>query len=275
MRAEVKIGIIIGLVVFGGGLVFFLSQGKKAGKDVVDNVPLNKPATTADTKDKPGGAAQLPGARHTPSKPAGTDRTQATANRPGTEPGTAPKTTPTTPPKVTPAPGTPGSTRPAGTPATGTLPPRTDRSADSTPRPLTGEPWPTPTPASRPLSVPPAAGPTTQPAEPLPGPSHGAPGVAVPPSPATEPPPPAATPTFPPDRTTPTTAAKKHTVAKGETLSVIAEQYYGDKNLWPKIKAANPAIDPDRLLVGQVLVIPANEELVVARETLRCLAARN
>ena len=149
MRAEVKIGIIIGLVVFGGGLVFFLSQNKKAGKDVVDNVPLNKPATTADTKDKPGGAAQLPGARHTPSKPPGTDRTPATANRPGTEPGTAPKTTPTTPPKVTPAPGTPGSTRPAGTPATGTLPPRTDKPGESTPRPLTGEPWPAPTPASR------------------------------------------------------------------------------------------------------------------------------
>jgi nucleoid-associated protein YgaU len=52
--------------------------------------------------------------------------------------------------------------------------------------------------------------------------------------------------------------AQYHTVAKGDTLSKIAEQYYGDKMLYPKIFEANRNIlkDPNKIQVGQKLRIP-------------------
>lgn len=40
---------------------------------------------------------------------------------------------------------------------------------------------------------------------------------------------------------------------------VIAEHYYGDGNLWKKIKEANPSVDENRLFEGQSLVIPPKE----------------
>jgi nucleoid-associated protein YgaU len=47
-------------------------------------------------------------------------------------------------------------------------------------------------------------------------------------------------------------------VKKGETLWKIAEQYYGDGALYPKIFEANRDIlkDPDRINIGQKLRIP-------------------
>lgn len=49
-----------------------------------------------------------------------------------------------------------------------------------------------------------------------------------------------------------------HEVRKGDTLSKIAEQYYGDKMLFPRIFEANRDIlkDPDRIRPGQRLRIP-------------------
>jgi len=47
-----------------------------------------------------------------------------------------------------------------------------------------------------------------------------------------------------------------HVVAKGETLWSISEYYFGDGSQCKKIAAANPKLDPNRLRVGQVIVIP-------------------
>jgi nucleoid-associated protein YgaU len=49
-----------------------------------------------------------------------------------------------------------------------------------------------------------------------------------------------------------------HTVAKGETLSKIAKQYYGSANKYMKIFEANRPMlaDPDKIYPGQVLRIP-------------------
>jgi nucleoid-associated protein YgaU len=55
-------------------------------------------------------------------------------------------------------------------------------------------------------------------------------------------------------------AEREHTVAAGESLSVIAKNYYGSANDWPRIYQANKAIigdNPDRIRVGQKLKIPA------------------
>ncbi|MHC4122050.1 MAG: LysM peptidoglycan-binding domain-containing protein [Planctomycetota bacterium] len=48
-----------------------------------------------------------------------------------------------------------------------------------------------------------------------------------------------------------------HIVNKGETLSMIAERYYGSITKWRKIHNANPHIkDPNKLLPGKILKIP-------------------
>jgi len=52
--------------------------------------------------------------------------------------------------------------------------------------------------------------------------------------------------------------AQYHVVQKGDTLSKIAEEYYGDKMLYPQIFEANQDIltDPDKIRPGQRLLIP-------------------
>jgi nucleoid-associated protein YgaU len=51
--------------------------------------------------------------------------------------------------------------------------------------------------------------------------------------------------------------AQTYTVAGGDTLSAIAERFYGDANLYPKIAEANGIANPDLINVGQELTIPA------------------
>jgi nucleoid-associated protein YgaU len=52
--------------------------------------------------------------------------------------------------------------------------------------------------------------------------------------------------------------AQYHEVQKGDTLSKIAEKYYGDASLYPTIFEANRDIlnDPNVIKVGQKLRIP-------------------
>lgn len=53
-------------------------------------------------------------------------------------------------------------------------------------------------------------------------------------------------------------ATQWHEVAAGETLSKIAEKYYGDASLYPQIFEANrdQLDDPNQIKVGQKLRIP-------------------
>ena len=53
-------------------------------------------------------------------------------------------------------------------------------------------------------------------------------------------------------------ATQSHEVKKGDTLWKIAEHYYGDGSLYPKIFEANRDIlkDPNLIKVGQKLRIP-------------------
>ena len=54
-------------------------------------------------------------------------------------------------------------------------------------------------------------------------------------------------------------AAQSYTVAKGDTLSKIAKQFYGNANRWHEIFDANrdQISNPDLIRPGQVLKIPA------------------
>jgi nucleoid-associated protein YgaU len=53
-------------------------------------------------------------------------------------------------------------------------------------------------------------------------------------------------------------ATQWHEVKRGATLSKIAEQYYGDSSLYPKIFEANRDIldNPNLIKIGQKLRIP-------------------
>jgi nucleoid-associated protein YgaU len=53
-------------------------------------------------------------------------------------------------------------------------------------------------------------------------------------------------------------ATQWYEVQKGDTLSKIAKQLYGDAALYPRIYAANrdAVTDPNRIEVGQKLRIP-------------------
>jgi hypothetical protein len=46
--------------------------------------------------------------------------------------------------------------------------------------------------------------------------------------------------------------AKTHIVVKGETLSALAQRYYGEPRLHPVLAAANRISDPDKTQPGQV-----------------------
>lgn len=52
-----------------------------------------------------------------------------------------------------------------------------------------------------------------------------------------------------------------YTVRPGDTLSSISNNLYGSPNFWSKIAQANPNVNPNRLRVGQVLVIPPESEV--------------
>ncbi len=57
-----------------------------------------------------------------------------------------------------------------------------------------------------------------------------------------------------------TTEDSTHTVAEGESLWGIAEQYYGDGYSWTRIAEANDLDNANTIEVGQVLEIPEVQE---------------
>jgi nucleoid-associated protein YgaU len=58
--------------------------------------------------------------------------------------------------------------------------------------------------------------------------------------------------------TNPQPPARYYTVVKGDTLSKIAKQHYGDAGKYPQIFEANKPLlkDPDKIYPGQLLRIP-------------------
>ena len=68
-----------------------------------------------------------------------------------------------------------------------------------------------------------------------------------------------------------------YTVQSGDTLSAIAQRFYGDANRWPDIHNANRSVignDPDRIFPGQVLSIPGVTYTVQSGDTLSAIAQR-
>ncbi len=59
--------------------------------------------------------------------------------------------------------------------------------------------------------------------------------------------------------------SRTHTVGKGETLSSISEKYFGKDKYWIAIAKMNPAINPNRLRLGQTIQMP-DPDLIAAAE---------
>lgn len=57
-------------------------------------------------------------------------------------------------------------------------------------------------------------------------------------------------------------AAATYTVVKGDTLSAICREWYGDAALWPRLAAYNELENPHLIHPGQVLQMPTLEELM-------------
>lgn len=258
MRTEVKIGIVVGLIIVAGAVFFFVQQGRPSGRNVTDVLPVDAPAERATGTP----------ARATPPRPtvplAGTGEPRPAlplAQRPtGLGTPTASPTTgsPSIPPAARPL--TTGTStyapvRRAGPEVTAAAPTTQLAPSADLPPLVTASPPATSTPPSGSPISPPLR--TARPESESPRPA--APGVALPPRGET----PSATliPPPPPTRGTPppATGGRTHTIAESDSLWAIAMKYYDDGSLWPRIKAANPGLDENRLLVGQTIVIPPKE----------------
>jgi hypothetical protein len=56
-----------------------------------------------------------------------------------------------------------------------------------------------------------------------------------------------------------------HTVQRGETLSSIAEKYYGNRYDWVRLKEYNPQIEnPDKIPIGEIVFVPDPKNRVAA-----------
>lgn len=64
----------------------------------------------------------------------------------------------------------------------------------------------------------------------------------------------------------PVVADLEHRVGPGETMAIISKWYTGKPTNWSAIKAANPGINPNRLKLGQTIIIPG--DMVVRREPI-------
>lgn len=60
---------------------------------------------------------------------------------------------------------------------------------------------------------------------------------------------------------TPQTGIQSHVVKKGDSMSAITRQYYGDTSLLDKLCKYNNIADPDKIIQGQVIKIPPKEVL--------------
>lgn len=66
-----------------------------------------------------------------------------------------------------------------------------------------------------------------------------------------------------------TTIPRTYSVQAGDTFASIAEAIYGDERAWFDIAQANPSVDPKRLQVGQVIVLPNRDGTAPTPEEVR------
>jgi LysM repeat protein len=68
-------------------------------------------------------------------------------------------------------------------------------------------------------------------------------------------------------------AMTKYVVKEGDTLAGISEEWFGRLGQWALIVAVNPGMEPERLSIGQVLLLPPKDSLVRSRKPVAPAAA--
>ena len=63
-------------------------------------------------------------------------------------------------------------------------------------------------------------------------------------------------PTVAPEPLPPVPQQRTYTIRRGDTLWSIANREYGNGQRWRDIAQANPSIDPQRLAIGQEILLP-------------------
>ena len=63
-------------------------------------------------------------------------------------------------------------------------------------------------------------------------------------------------------------AGSEYTIRENDSLSKISEQVYGTQELWSGIARVNNTANPNRILVGDKLQLPAREELEQASSVI-------
>lgn len=276
MRADVKLGIVVGIVVvsIAGGYFAFRGKPEKpiqiaAAPDMPSDRAASKAATPAgtDRASKPsttpnrtpsrsastprnGGAGRSPAAPNTQPL-ASSDGATAPASTPPMVPGAARSSSPAPSERVADAKrDTPAGEAPVTVPQTGSEPPMTMPLAGSTNAKLSPS---APAPAanvttladtSKPASNTPAGGMSaTEPQRPTPVPL-----TARAPAPAEA---------GKANAADTDAAVDTHRAQAGDTMTSLAERYYGDPALAGFLASSNPQLqEPTRLQPGQIVKIP-------------------
>ncbi len=291
MTTGMKVTIVVAAIFVFGGVYWVMNVPSKK-----TDIPLEKKQTEPVAPSKPNrntrGASPASDTNRAPTTHSGTGQPSGATHTPPVTPRTEPpksesdstkptkpdpaqidlpkRTEPQLPPLNTPHSGeaTGGAAPPTSHPAE---PPKTPTSSDSggggaTPRtPVNGGTEPLTNPSPGTVNPPTSGGglnsnpPRTEPGSggtPITPPGSG--GTPMPKPTTVEPT------NTPPPRTTPTgrPSARNYVIAAGDTLSEIALREYGDKKYWPKIKAANPTIDPNKVSVGTQISLPPKEEVL-------------
>ncbi len=277
MRAEVKVGLVVALVVFAGGAIWWFSRGN----DQQGSVPFNKSevershGTTrlaqdavpqAVTPKRPARSPALGG----PKRPVGqpVKRTALTTPKPavGEKPAAVGGRRPLAGVPKT------GSARPAagptGTPATAG---RGEIAGGASPAGRGAKPSAAVQPGAKTSAArksgptlggsPPVARVGDRPASEVPKAKPSLGGTPV----KSDSKPPTLAPPKRRDQSSPARPAfgattRSYTIVAGDTLIDIAREEYGDEKLWPAIKAANPGLDERRLRIGMKIKLPGKAE---------------
>lgn len=273
MRPEIKAAIVVGAVIFAGGIIWAINSGRSAKQT---DIPMD--VSPADLKkkdvalagDKRGTVPELKKPNGL-AAPGGSRTTGAGGAKPANEPRIEPRPAPTsaTPPHD-------GSRRPAEV----VIPGGASLNASESRLPVT-QPGARLEPGTRPSEPATPAGPSREgPGETVLTPGRGGSDrpVSTPPKPesaaatprndpplprtetpvkrdtATTAPPGGAAPLGKLDK--PGEAGTTHTIAAGDTLAAIARQKLGRESRWTEIAALNPGIDPLHLREGQKIKLP-------------------
>ncbi len=247
MRAEVKIGLIVGAVAIAGAAIWWFS----GNENELDNLSIDKTTMDATAAGKTTLAGDETPARSGARRPGQASATPRPTRRTGASPRPGRTASKLEQPPATARPKPGSSVKPTLPAARVAQPASPTTSADQQTTPESAK-----TSEERPAgrSGPPGTAaasdrPADTPPTPTVGPPRrretGAPETTSTPRPANLPRP---------------SAMKTYTIQRGDRLIDLAREEYGDGTLWEALKAVNPGIDENRLEIGAKIKIPTEAD---------------